>query len=91
MTHWNGGGGWSSAWMVIAMAVPLVLLVASGLAVALWAGKRPPRDDGGSEAPQILRARFARGEVDEEEFRSRLAVLTGVAQTSDVGRPSGGR
>lgn len=34
-----------------------------------------PGDPQGSEAHQILRRRFASGEIDEEEFRQRRAAL----------------
>lgn len=93
MHNWNGGNGWSGGWMFLAMVIPVVVLVSCGVAIALWAGRRPPRASttGRNEALEILEARFARGELDEEEFRSRTAVLTEVVPTNDVGRRSGGR
>jgi uncharacterized membrane protein len=45
------------------------------VALGIWAVRRfsPPR--GNSSARQILEERFARGEIDDDEFRSRLAEL----------------
>ena len=39
-------------------------------------GGGPPAD----EAVQVLRQRFARGEIDEEEFQRRRALLEGKAK-----------
>ncbi|MBA2784133.1 MAG: SHOCT domain-containing protein [Actinomycetota bacterium] len=73
------GGGW--VWML------LPLLFWGGLlAFAAWALIRifPNRssDSGGSEvqeegAEEILRKRFARGEIDAEEYERSIKVLNG--------------
>lgn len=78
MWDWHGGwAGWTL--MMVAMAGFWALLVA-GVVLAVRGLGRPDRDpgddrDGGSRALSILEDRFARGEIDEEEFRARRAVL----------------
>jgi putative membrane protein len=84
---WYGGWGWG-AWLI--MTVVMVLfwaLVIGGIVVLVryvtgaqrggqpgspswgWPGR------GGSRAEDVLAERFARGEIDEEEYRRRLALL----------------
>jgi putative membrane protein len=63
---WDGGGPWF-------LLFPLLWI---GLAVALflvWRG-RPDRRASES-AEEILAARFARGEISDDEFRQRREVL----------------
>ncbi len=41
-------------------------------------GTPQPKDSASSdEAEEALRTRFARGEIDEDEFRRRLSILRG--------------
>jgi putative membrane protein len=69
------GGGWLIWLIVLAL---FLLLVGGGIAVVVWfvsqssqgSGKGPgqgPRQEG--EALEILRQRYARGEIDREEFQ----------------------
>lgn len=70
---WHDGGmhwGWGGFWILVALV----------LAVLLWGGMRSRsggrRSGGvGRDAEEELRSRFARGEIDEEEFARRLEVL----------------
>lgn len=68
--HGNGMSGWAYAVMIPAALVLAGLVVAGVLALIRIrnAARRPG-------AEQILEERFARGEVDEEEFRSRMNEL----------------
>ncbi|MBS2938877.1 SHOCT domain-containing protein [Nocardioides sp. J2M5] len=81
--HDGYGFGW--------FAMLVLLLVLVGLAVALLvvflrspgrpsgrdsAGSSPGATTGSSEAALILRRRFAAGEIDEDEFRRRMAALS---------------
>ena len=66
------GPGWFGWWMPLAWLVFLVLVVA-GVVLLL----RRPEGDGRSDARRILEERFARGEIDEEEYRRRLETLLG--------------
>lgn len=53
-----------------------------------WAGYGYPGAPSGTGDPvTILAQRFARGEIDEEEFRARLAVLRTGVPGPDTGRP----
>ena len=62
--HGAGMNGWGYAVLVLAALVLVGLVVAGVLALA----RRPG-------AEQILQERFARGEVDGDEFRSRMDEL----------------
>ncbi len=52
---------------------------------------RSPQSAGSPPSPQrLLAERFARGEIGEEEYRQRLAVLQGADQPADgQARPPG--
>ncbi|GAB2448968.1 SHOCT domain-containing protein [Streptomyces incanus] len=89
MPYWNGHGmnGWG--WFAMSLGTVLVwaLLIIAGVLVVRALGRapgppRPPVDRPAAE--QVLAERFARGEIDEDEYRRRLAVLRGGAP------PSGG-
>ena len=51
-----------------------------------------PQAPGSRQSPEgLLAERFARGEIDEEEYRQRLAVLRGEGQPADgQARPPAG-
>ncbi len=59
--------GW---WPVFPIGFALFWLLVIGAAFYLW--RRRP---GGAET--VLAERYARGEIDEEEYRERLGVLRG--------------
>lgn len=71
MMYW---GGW--AWF--AMTLSMVLFW-SAVGVVIWLLVRRPSDSSGvapiTSAEELLRQRFAAGEIDEAEFDQRLAVL----------------
>jgi putative membrane protein len=74
--HWNDGwGGW--------FFMGLFMLIAWGAvvcAIVYVTRDRRRRPDARPEEPRsmdILEERFARGEIDEQEFRERRKALTG--------------
>lgn len=89
MMYWgNGMGGWGIVLMtvsnllfwglVIAGIVLLVRGVGRGSQVDASSGQR-------STPQQVLADRFARGEIDEDEYTRRLQVLSGAAHTHGPG------
>lgn len=76
--HWFDGSGWVWWWVMM----PLLMVVFWGgvIALVVWLvrGGRAaagPVADRGSRAMEILEERFARGEIDREEFESRRSIL----------------
>ena len=63
---WWGGGLMMFGWL---------LLVAALVTVLVRAFERRDQAPPVSDAEQVLAGRYARGEIDETEYRARLAVL----------------
>lgn len=86
---WGGYGfGWMGPVMGVSAVLWWVLVIAVVVAVARWlrtAERGGPGLDGragdgvhaADEARQILDRRFARGEIDAEEYADRRRLLTG--------------
>lgn len=78
MMDWYGDSpGWGGWFMMMLMMVPLWALLVLG-AMALYRSfrdddKQPP--PGRDSAEQVLRERFARGEIDGEQYARQQAVL----------------
>jgi putative membrane protein len=75
----NGNWGWG-AWlpMMIFMLVFLGVVVWGVVMITRSWTSRPPYHDHveqGSDPKRILDERFARGEIDEEEYRKRRDIL----------------
>ncbi len=75
---WHGGG---SGWWIL-MAVLTVVFWAVVITVVVLAIRYVATDRGRSAAPtsappaeDLLAERYARGEVDDDEYRRRLALL----------------
>jgi putative membrane protein len=72
MWGWDAGGGW------LMMGIGMLIWVAL-IALVVWlvlraVGQRP--GGGGSESgEELLKRRFASGEIDDEEYRRRLEIL----------------
>ncbi len=79
--HWGWGWGWGG-WILTtgitvifwALVITAVVLVARYL---LSLSQRPTatRSAGFSGAEQVLAERYARGEIDDDEYQRRLALL----------------
>ena len=73
--HWGGGADW---WGMGIGMVAWVILLAAAIGLVVWLVSRA---DGrrsmerGSSAEEILRGRFAAGDIDAEEYEKRLSVL----------------
>lgn len=73
---WHNWGGWLlmtvgmvALWGAVITAIVLAVRYLSG-------GDRRPRATGASRSPEdVLADRYARGEIDDEEFRRRTALL----------------
>ncbi len=78
--HGYGGWGWGS-WILTAMVMTLFFaLVITAIVAAVRYLVGPGHHHGPAAAPgrrpeDILAERFARGEVDDEEYRRRIALL----------------
>jgi putative membrane protein len=70
---WGYGGGAELWWMVIESLIGVLVVVA--LAVGGVVLLRGGVGNGAGSARRILNERFARGEIDEEEFNRRAAAL----------------
>jgi putative membrane protein len=80
MMGWYGmdhmtGWGWFA--MIVSSAL-LIALVVGGILLLARVGQQPPRlAPPPRSAEELLAERLARGEITEDEYRSRLATLTG--------------
>lgn len=71
MMGYYGTGAWGS-WMVMAMWIwPLIVALAVWALVALTKDRRTPADD----PVAILKRRFARGEISQEEYLKGVEIL----------------
>ncbi|HEV8559940.1 MAG TPA: SHOCT domain-containing protein [Actinophytocola sp.] len=80
MMFWYGNGmsGWGYALMTISTVVFWALVIAGAIALVRYFGRTQPLS---SPPPhrltpeQVLAERFARGEIDEDEYHRRLHTL----------------
>jgi putative membrane protein len=77
MMWWHNGMGWGG-WFVMTLAMVLFwALVVFGI-VAIFRGAREERSDTPAherDPLRILDERFARGEIDEDEYHARQDIL----------------
>jgi putative membrane protein len=80
MMYWNDGWGWG-AWIAMGF---MMLLFWGVIAAVVYLLVRPPgrreeprapKPPSEDEATRILDARFARGEIDEQEYQTRRDLL----------------
>jgi putative membrane protein len=68
-----GGGMW---WGMLFPALVLAALIIGGIVLARTLWNRPgAADSGPNGAMSVLKERFARGEIDDEEFKARRDEL----------------
>ena len=88
MMFWWGEGmtGWGYAFMTVSMVLFWGVVILGIVALVRYLA-RSGQSAGGAGVPrptaeQVLAERFARGEIDEQEYQSRLAALHGAQQTT---------
>ena len=89
MMYWGDHmSGWGIAVMTISSLLFWGLIIAGIVALVRYTGRSTytsaPPPAAGPAPQQVLADRFARGEIDEEEYRRRLQVL------ADAGMPARG-
>ena len=81
MHGWNPfmtfGSVWGVLWMLVLVA--LTVLAAVVLTRALLPGTVASDRARHEDALGVLRARYARGEIDDEEYRTRRETLTTIS------------
>jgi putative membrane protein len=76
MVEWNDHHGWGNGWGWVVMVVLMLLIVAvTVLLVRHFSGSASSGGTRFRSAGDVLADRFARGEIDEEEYRSRRDAL----------------
>lgn len=78
--HWDWGGGWGGMILGPFMMILLVALIVMIVVLALrWLGSSGHTATPHGSAPKapldILKTRFARGEIDKDEFEDRRRIL----------------
>ena len=87
MMFWWGQGmsGWGYALMSVSMVLFWGVVILGIVALVRYLGRSSPPAGGAGvprpSAEQVLAERFARGEIDEQEYQSRLATLRGRQQS----------
>lgn len=69
--HWDGPG---AAWWPV-FPILWFVLIAGLITVLALNGRRRARRAGSASGRSLLAERFASGQIDEEEYQSRLATL----------------
>lgn len=82
MMYWgNGMGGWGYVLMTVSMLLFWGLLIAGIVLLVRYVGgdrRQPPLTTARPDPRSLLAERFARGEINEDEYGQRLNVLNGV-------------
>jgi putative membrane protein len=91
MMNWygTGMGGWGYLLMIVNTLLFWGLIVAGVVVLVRFLGRTGRADSGHASPPgpqqpgpeRILAERFARGEIDEEEYQRRLGILRGAPPT----------
>ncbi|MET8628762.1 SHOCT domain-containing protein [Kitasatospora sp. NPDC004669] len=93
MMYWNGPGtdGWGIGLMTVGMLLFWALVVLGAVALVRYLRQvpaAPPTPAAPPERPspeQLLAERLARGEIDPDEYRTRLGILREGAEPSASG------
>jgi putative membrane protein len=74
MNNFGIWGGWGMVFGGVMMVFWIVVLVALVVFLVRWIG-RTPNGTSRRDAAEILKQRYARGEIDVTEYEERLQVL----------------
>ena len=86
MMWWYGDVGWG-AWIVMTLSMAVFWALVVAAIVALFRSTRDPRPpEPTRDASAILDDRFARGEIDADEYEARRRVLDGRVSGHGAGR-----
>lgn len=90
MMYWPGGGGWGWGLMSFGMVLIWALVIIGVVIVIRYLVRADRRSVSAPSGPRpaelILAERFARGEIDEDEYRQRLGVLRGTVRPGSPSR-----
>lgn len=78
MWYGDGMGAWGYVLMITSSVLFWALVILGIVALFRYLGRSPLRDEPRRARPtaeQLLDERFARGEIDEDEYRQRLNAL----------------
>ena len=69
------GHGWSSGWGILAVVAMTAMM--GGMGWVMWSMMSGARPGGAAEETpvEVLKARYARGELTTEEFQERLRTI----------------
>ena len=78
MMWWYGNGisGWGMALMMIGNVLFWAVLILGAVVLVRYLAAGNRTSGSRPTAEELLAERFARGEIDEQEYRSRLDTLT---------------
>jgi putative membrane protein len=85
MWYGDGMGGWGFALMAVSTVVFWGALIAGGVALFRYLNRTTAKPGTSETRPtpeQLLAERFARGEIDDEEYRQRLDTLRSPGPTA---------
>jgi putative membrane protein len=78
MMWWYGPGmnAWGYGLMTVSMVLFWALVIFGIVALIRYIGRSSQPTTAGPTPSQLLDERFARGEIDEEEYRRRLELMS---------------
>jgi putative membrane protein len=79
MMGWDWADGGGAGWWVMGLGMFIcIILLAVSVGLVVWLinrGGTGRRTEGSDEAQDLLRRRFASGEIDADEYARRMALL----------------
>lgn len=75
---WFGGGGWWMAYSMVLFWAGVIVLIVWGLRALDAGNRRNGTRDPRRRPLEILEERYARGEIDRQEFEQRRSTLEGM-------------